>query len=351
MKRKKVSNILRNRHLSKGRLYSKIVLWVFFGIASLETLIVLTCYLFYTNTFSTFVELTIMIAIGLATSTLVTVSLITVIRWIIENNTIHTITRSKEDHHTLTELYKAVEKSELCIYYQPQINLQTGQLVGMETLIRWNHSERGFISPSEFIPLAEESGLIIAIDNWIIKQACIQNKIWLDQGFNLRVAANISAIQFKDFVIVDTIAQILQQTQLPAQNLELEITETAMISDMEKAIAIMHKLRALGVVLSMDDFGTGYASLSSLDRFPIQKLKIDKVFVHNVNPLSKGPNLTENIIQMGHSLNLIILAEGIETSYQKNYFTQLKCDEAQGYYFGKPVPAEEFILLFTHNFL
>lgn len=346
MDKKEPIDISQFTHLSKRKLYGKIIFWVFLCVLPLELVISWAyCWILDESNLNTFYQIVLFILLAAAMSILVTMALIFLIRWIIATHNSNTITRSDADHNTLTELYKAVENSDLSIYYQPQVCLKTGNIVGMETLLRWNHSELGFIPPEEFIPLAEQSGLIVPIGNWVLKVACQQNKTWLDLGFDLKVAVNLSAKQFTTTNIVKNIANILAETQLPARNLELEITETSIIDNLDLAIDIMHKLRALGVTLSMDDFGTGYSSLSSLDRFPIHKLKIDRTFVSKIKKNNHEQNLADGIITIGHSLDLIILAEGIETEFQRDYFVQRNCDEGQGFYFGQPLPASEFIKL------
>lgn len=344
MRKRKPTNTERPMLLSKRELYGRVLFWAFFSIMAIQAIILSATYLiFEVHHFNRMSQTMIILAMVGLISSIVTIIIIIVFRWIALHHASRNLNRSDKDYNTLTELYNAVDGRALSIYYQQLVDMKSGAIVGMEALIRWHHSEKGFISPSEFIPLAEESGLIIPISEWVLEEACRQNKLWLDLGINLRVAVNLSGILFKESDIVKTVADILEETKLPPENLELEITESTLIADMERAIAIMYKLRDIGVYLSMDDFGTGYSSLSNLDRFPIHKLKIDKVFVHSISQYDEAPNLADAIIHMGHSLNLKILAEGIETDYQKNYFTKLRCDEGQGYYFGPPVPAHEFL--------
>jgi EAL domain-containing protein (putative c-di-GMP-specific phosphodiesterase class I) len=346
MEKNKFINPIPYTPMSRHRLNRKITFWVFFTTLALEVAIVSAFYLiFEKNDITAGQQFILLMLLGFTIGTIATIMMIVVIKQLIFSYTAQTINRSEEEHATLSALHTAMKKDELEVYYQPQLNLMTGKIIGMEALIRWNHIEKGFISPSEFIPLAEEAGMIVAIDDWVLNNSCQQNKIWLDQGFNLRVAVNLSALLFKDSNIVETVESALKQSNLPAKNLELEITETAMIKDIENAIVIIDKLRAMGVYISMDDFGTGYSSLSNLDRFPIHKLKIDKIFVRGVNQYSDEPNLADAIIQIGHRLNLKILAEGIETEYQKNYFTKLGCDEGQGYLFSEPIPPQDFAKL------
>jgi EAL domain-containing protein (putative c-di-GMP-specific phosphodiesterase class I) len=344
MEQKVAFNIPRITRMSKQSLYGKVVFWVFITVFSLQVIFVSLSSLIFVDSKAKLLDhVEILIFAGVLVSLVISAVLIFVIKWVMITQHALMLNRSKADHNTLKELKMAMENSELDIYYQPQVNLSSGQIAGMETLIRWKHYERGFISPAAFIPLAEQSGLIEAIDTWVLKVSCLQTKKWLEQGYNLRVAVNLSAMLFKDSTIVDTVEKVLQETELPPSNLELELTETVMMEDMDNAIKVMQQLRKLGVRISMDDFGTGYSSLSSLDKFPIHTLKIDKTFVHGINQYSDEPNIADSIIEIGHRLNLKILAEGIETEYQKNYFTGLGCDEGQGYLFSEPVPAEEFI--------
>lgn len=330
--------------LSKRMVYVRIIFWVFVVIMALQALILSAMYMIYeAHDFKILSQILLTIAVVSAIGTSVTLAVVGFIRWFSSHTSIQSINRSDKEDNILTDLHEAVEKSSLALYYQPLVTLQSGEIHGMEALIRWHHSEKGFISPSEFIPLAEDSGLIVPISEWVLKTACEQTKRWLDQGINLRVSVNMSTLLFQEENVVEIVASILQSTKLPPQNLELEITETAMIADTDRAIAVMYKLRDLGIFLSMDDFGTGYSSLSNLDRFPVHKLKIDRTFVVGINEYDSEPTLADAIVQMGRSLHLKTLVEGIETDYQKNYFNKLRCDEGQGYYFGAPMPAHEFI--------
>jgi len=350
MKKKKLIKIPTFRPLHRRQLYYKVVFWVFFTIMSIESVILLASFfIFHEYELTKSATALIFITIGFLLSIILASTTILLLNWLKVSQARGILDRSVDDNNILLDLHAAVAKSELLIYYQPQVNLLSGKISGVEALVRWEHKLKGFIEPSKFIILAEQSELIIPMGNWILRMACIQNKAWIDQGFNLRVAVNLSPIHFKDPSLIETISEILEQTQLPASNLELEITETSMIEDMEGAINIMSKLRNLGILISMDDFGTGYSSLSNLDRFPIQKLKIDKAFVHGINPYDEEPNLAYSIIEMARKLGLITIAEGIETEYQKNYLADLQCDEGQGYYFGKPVPPHEFIKLLKSN--
>lgn len=217
----------------------------------------------------------------------------------------------------------------------------------MEALLRWEHPKFGKIMPDYFIPLAEKAGIIEPISEWTILQACSYNKRLLDSGHNLKVAVNISPIEFKNPLFLDTIMKILILTELPAQNLELEITESSMIDNMEFAIKTMQTLRNMGVSLSLDDFGTGYSSLAHVDRLPIQKIKIDKAFVHKLGRKTADSSIAHSIIQMAKKLNLSIIVEGIESEYQRKYFSELHCQEGQGFYLGAPVPAPKFIKYLT----
>jgi diguanylate cyclase len=239
-------------------------------------------------------------------------------------------------------LRKGLEQEEFNIYYQPQIEIKTGSLIGVEALIRWNHSELGFISPAEFIPLAEESGIIVDIGEWVIQKACNQNKLWQKSGFPpFRVAVNISARQFSQSNLTEIVNKALTDSGLDPKYLELELTES-IIQNSKSAISTMHKLKSMGIHLSIDDFGTGYSSLSYLKQFPIDTLKIDQYFTRNIQEDVKDAALVDTIIKMAHNFELNVIAEGVETLYQLEFLKNRNCDQAQGYYFSKPLPVEEF---------
>ena len=237
-------------------------------------------------------------------------------------------------------LYKALEKSEFVLYYQPQIDLQNGKIVSMEALIRWLHPEQGLIAPDRFIPLAEETGLICQIDEWVLRTACEQNRAWQLQGLPpMRVAVNLSGRQFQQPSTVRTIAQILAQTDLAPEALEIEITETVAMTDVNFTVSVLQQLQQMGIQISLDDFGTGYSSLWSLKNFPLNNLKIDRSFVADLMNGSNGATIVKVAIALGQGLNLRVTAEGVETAEQLEFLQSLNCDLAQGYLFSKPIPA------------
>ncbi len=241
-------------------------------------------------------------------------------------------------------LRQALQRDEFRVYYQPQVNLSSGQIVGVEALIRWEHPERGLILPGEFIPVAEETNLIGPMGEWVLATACAHTKSWQDRGLaNLRVAVNLSGRQFTEQTLKERVIQILQTTGLPPANLELELTESILLRDMEAAISTLSELKALGIHIAIDDFGTGYSSLSQLRHLPFDTLKVDRTFVKNVTEKSETAAITTAIIQMAHSLNLAVIAEGVETIEELNFLRQNNCDEIQGYIVSRPLPVHEFL--------
>ncbi|WP_279041915.1 putative bifunctional diguanylate cyclase/phosphodiesterase [Brevibacillus borstelensis] len=256
----------------------------------------------------------------------------------------------KEEMNTLTPerlalenaLHHALERNELELYYQPQIETKTGRIVGMEALIRWNHPEQGVISPGVFIPLAEETGLIIPIGEWVLETACRQNKSWQEAGApKVRVAVNLSAAQFYQEEIVDKVKSVLETSGLAAECLELEITESIAMHSVDRVIETFRELHKVGIQVSMDDFGTGYSSLSYLKHFPIKRLKIDQSFIRGIPSRADDAAIASSIIVMAHSLGLQVLGEGVETEEQRQFLAERGCDEMQGYLFSKPVPAKQ----------
>jgi diguanylate cyclase (GGDEF)-like protein/PAS domain S-box-containing protein len=237
----------------------------------------------------------------------------------------------------------ALARNELQLYYQPQIAIQDGTVVGAEALLRWNHPLMGFVSPAEFIPIAEESGLIIPIGEWVLRTAAKQMKTWLDSGMQLKMmAVNLSSVQFRQEDIAETITRILEEAKLPQQHLELELTEAAAMSDPQTAIAVMDKLGEHGIRMAIDDFGTGYSSLSYLKKFNVYKLKIDQSFVRDITDDPEDKAIVAAIINMASSLGIRTIAEGVETSSQLAFLRLQGCDEVQGYFFSKPLPSAQF---------
>ncbi|WP_217585752.1 sensor domain-containing protein [Lentibacillus saliphilus] len=243
------------------------------------------------------------------------------------------------------EMRKALREHQFRLHYQPQKSLRSGHIIGMEALLRWEHPVRGMVSPGEFIPLAEKTGLIIQIGDWVIAEACRQNKQWQDEGYKpVIVSVNLSARQFHQKDLVEKIERVLTTTGLEAQYLELEITESMAMSHESYILDTMKRLRELGVHVSIDDFGTGYSSLKYLSLFPITKLKIDKMFINGKQEQNKA--IVKSIIHMSHSLNMKVIAEGVETSEQLSFLEKEKCDEMQGFYFSKPLPPKDISNLF-----
>lgn len=245
-----------------------------------------------------------------------------------------------------TDLRHALDRGEFAVHYQPQVDLSSGRIVGMEALIRWNHPVHGLIPPARFIGLAEEMGLIIPIGAWVIATACIQTKAWQQAGLgDLRVTVNLSPRQFTQKVLVQSIADVLHATGLEPRFLELELTETMVMSDVDNAIAILRNLKRLGIHISIDDFGTGYSSLSYLRRFPIDVLKIDQSFVNDLTVDADNAAIVVSIISLAHSLRLQVIAEGVETAEQLAFLRTHGCDQMQGYYFSRPIGADAFQLM------
>ncbi|MCD1261729.1 EAL domain-containing protein [Paenibacillus athensensis] len=248
-----------------------------------------------------------------------------------------------------SELRKAITNDEFILYYQPQVDIDTGRIVGTEALIRWNHPERGIVAPNQFIPFAEESGLIVPIGEWVLRAACKQNKLWQDMGFPpIPISVNLSVRQFFQHNLKGKIDQVLQQTGLDPQYLELEITES-MTMDVDHAIQSLLELKQLGVHVSIDDFGTGYSSLYYLKKFPIDKLKIDRSFVRDIMVDPNDAAIVATIIAMTHHLNLKVIAEGVETEDQLRFLHENRCNEVQGYWFSPPVNADTMESLLTKS--
>jgi diguanylate cyclase (GGDEF)-like protein len=254
--------------------------------------------------------------------------------------------RARHQQNLESALRQALERDELVLHYQPKLELESGRIVGAEALTRWFHPGSGWVSPAEFIPVAEDSGLIVRLTQWVLRQACAQAQAWRQVGLApLRMSVNISAIDFRQRHFVDNLAAILEQTSLPPALLELEITESVLMQNFDETVAILHRIKAMGVRLALDDFGTGYSSLSYLRRFPIDALKIDQSFVHGLSINSQDEQLISAIIGMGKSLKLDIIAEGVETLDQLNFLKAQRCEEGQGFLFSKALAPQDFVQL------
>ena len=241
------------------------------------------------------------------------------------------------------DLRHALDRDELVVYSQPLANVQTGRIVGAEALVRWQHPDRGLIPPGEFIPFAEETGLIVELGEWVLRTACAQSRARQDAGLPpLRVAVNVSARQLQQRNLVDMVGGVLTDTHLHPDSLELEITESIAMENGELAIAVLHDLEDLGIRISMDDFGVGYSSLGHLNDLPIHALKLDRSIVQGVTGQPHQATIASAVIAMAGSLNLDVVAEGVETEAQLAFFRDQQCDRYQGLLLGKPMPAEVF---------
>ena len=222
------------------------------------------------------------------------------------------------------------------------MDIRTGEIIGLEALIRWQHPEMGLISPGEFIPLAEDAGLIFSIGKWVLKTACIQNKAWQEMGIKpLKVAVNLSGHEFRKKSLVNDLSQILDDSGLSAEYLEIEITESTIMEDSERIVNLLNELNEMGIKLSLDDFGTGFSSLGYLKTFPIHVLKIDRSFVKDSTTNTDDATIVKTIITMAHNLKLKVIAEGVETEEQMKFLYGQGCDEIQGFLLSRPLPAEE----------
>jgi diguanylate cyclase (GGDEF)-like protein len=251
---------------------------------------------------------------------------------------VHTLERLELE----SDLGHALERGELLLHYQPKVEIATGLIMGVEALLRWQHPRRGLIPPPQFVPLAEETGLIVAIGEWVLATACARNRAWQLQGMtNMSVAVNLSARQFADPMFLPRLTQIVYASGLDPSSLELEITESVVMSHGESAVATLEKLKSLGVQIAIDDFGTGYSSLAYLKRFPIDTLKVDRSFIRDIPADSGDMKITRAIIAMAHSLKLKVVAEGVETAEQLEFLRSQHCDAGQGYFFYRPLPENE----------
>ncbi|WP_339250351.1 EAL domain-containing protein [Sporosarcina sp. FSL W8-0480] len=255
----------------------------------------------------------------------------------------HLIDKTKRNSKLYTDLPKAIEREELRLHYQPKVDLVTGKVIGVEALVRWEHPKLGLIYPNDIIPVAEELGEITSIGNWVIHQACLQNKKWQDNGYSpMIMSVNLSMQQFTSDDLVATVKKVLNDTLLPAHYLELEITES-MTANVPATIHTLKRLKSLGIKISVDDFGTGYSNLAHLKNFPVDVLKIDQSFIKDLiqNPIDQA--IVKTIIHLASDLNLEVVAEGIETSDHYLFLKEHKCLIGQGYLFSKPVESHTFI--------
>jgi diguanylate cyclase (GGDEF)-like protein/PAS domain S-box-containing protein len=243
-----------------------------------------------------------------------------------------------------SDLRRALQRDEFLLYYQPQIDLSTGHIVGAEALLRWQHPESGMVMPGDFLPLAEENGLILPMNEWVLREACTQAAAWARSGLPpLRVAVNLSPVQFRKQDVRQLVLDVLQSTKLDPSLLELELTESILMHNTAAVAKDLLKLKEVGVAFSIDDFGTGYSSLSYIKSFPVDRLKIDQCFIRNLENNPSDAAIVRAIISLGHSLDLQVTAEGVETAEQANILRAEGCDEVQGYHFSRPVPLAEFI--------
>ncbi len=254
--------------------------------------------------------------------------------------------RMVENEILRTEMQDALNEGQFELFYQPKISFRTGEIMGVEALIRWHHPTKGFVPPNEFIPLAEQTGLITRIDEWGLRTACRQSRIWQEAGLPpVKISVNMSQAQFYRTDVVTTVTNVLEETGIDPSLLEIEVTETMAMQDIQRTISVLGRIRSMGVSISMDDFGSGYSSLSSLKTIPLDILKIDRSLVCDIDENDVSKRITSAIVELAKAMKLVILAEGVETPEQCRYLTGIGCDLAQGYYYSKPRPAEEITAL------
>jgi diguanylate cyclase (GGDEF)-like protein len=245
-----------------------------------------------------------------------------------------------------SSLRRALEREEFLLHYQPKVNLDTVEITGVEALVRWQQPDRGLVPPSQFVPIAEDCGLILQIGRWVLREACRQARAWQDAGLPpLPIAVNVSAVEFRDKGFVQGVRTILAETGLEARYLELELTERVLMGDVESTASVLQELKMMGIHLAVDDFGTGYSSLSYLRQFPIDVLKIDRSFVSQITADPDDSTIVSAIINMGKSLKHVVVAEGIETQLQRAYLQTQQCAQGQGYLFSRPLAAAQFAQL------
>jgi diguanylate cyclase (GGDEF)-like protein len=250
--------------------------------------------------------------------------------------------RAIERQSLEADLRHAIERQELLLHYQPKVDLATGAIIGVEALIRWRHPQRGIVPPAQFIEIAEDCGLIVPVGRWVLREACRQARAWQVAGLPpLGMAINISSVELRVADFAAGVRAILAETGLEPPSLELELTETFLMQDSRSTADVLKVLKDIGVLLALDDFGTGYSSLSYLKRFPIDALKIDRSFVHNLTTAEDDAGIVTAVIGMGKSLHMRVVAEGVETREQREFLQEHGCSQGQGYYFGRPVPALE----------
>ena len=252
------------------------------------------------------------------------------------------------EHLTIEhQLHKAVELNQFVVYFQPFIDVKNNRIVGAEALVRWNHPDIGLIPPAKFIPIAEETGLIVPIGEFVLEEACARAREWRDAGHDdFFIAVNLSARQFHQYDLLKKVRSVLEKTGLPPEGLELEITESLGMRDAQLTIKTLTEFRDMGIKIAIDDFGTGYSSLSYLKKFPLNTLKVDQSFVRDITENRDSETIVDLIISMAHTLNLKVIAEGVETERHLACLQKYRCDIFQGYLFSRPVPAEEFVHLF-----
>ncbi|NIO41392.1 MAG: EAL domain-containing protein [Burkholderiales bacterium] len=240
-----------------------------------------------------------------------------------------------------TGLRLALKRDEMRLVYQPKVDLQTREIIGAEALLRWHHPKRGQISPAQFIPVAEESGMVGKIGEWVLRDACRQIRQWQDNGLTPRIAVNVSPRQFQQYDVAELISDAISEARISPEFLEIELTESAVMHNAEASVVALEKLKTLGVRVSIDDFGTGYSSLSYLKRFPIENLKIDRSFVRDISSDPNDAAIVRAIITLARNLGMKVTAEGVETEEQLAFLNAYGCEYAQGYLFGKPMAADE----------